>query len=101
MIGELGDVLLQVMLHAQIGEDEGMFTIDDVVESISAKMVRRHPHVFGDVQVRDAEDVVGQLAKNQRRREGREIRRAHFFISRCGKIIAEFNACRSVSKKSS
>ena len=58
MIGELGDVLLQVMLHAQIGEDEGMFTIDDVVESISAKMVRRHPHVFGDVQVRDEEDVI-------------------------------------------
>ena len=44
MIGELGDVLLQVMLHAQIGEDEGMFTIDDVIEGITAKMVRRHPH---------------------------------------------------------
>ncbi|GIN58035.1 MazG family protein [Lederbergia ruris] len=57
MIEELGDVLLQIMLHAQIGEDEGMFSIEDVLESISRKMVRRHPHVFGDVKVRDAEEV--------------------------------------------
>lgn len=70
MIGELGDVLLQVMLHAQIGEDEGMFTIEDVVESISAKMVRRHPHVFGDVQVRDAEDVVVNWQKIKEKEKG-------------------------------
>lgn len=44
---ELGDVLLQVVFHAQIGADAGTFTIDDVVRSISDKMVRRHPHVFG------------------------------------------------------
>ncbi|MFF2459952.1 nucleoside triphosphate pyrophosphohydrolase [Peribacillus simplex] len=58
MIGELGDVLLQVMLHSQIGEDEGMFTIDDVIEGITAKMIRRHPHVFGDVKVNGEEDVL-------------------------------------------
>lgn len=58
MIGELGDVLLQVMLHSQIAEDEGMFTVDDVVEGISAKMVRRHPHVFGNIQVEGTEDVL-------------------------------------------
>lgn len=44
---ELGDVLLQVVFHAQIGAEAGTFTIDDVVRSISEKMVRRHPHVFG------------------------------------------------------
>lgn len=70
MIGELGDVLLQVMLHAQIGEDEGMFTIDDVVESISAKMVRRHPHVFGEVQVRDEEDVMINWQKIKEEEKG-------------------------------
>jgi tetrapyrrole methylase family protein/MazG family protein len=58
IIEELGDVLLQVMLHAQIGEDEGWFSIDDVIRSTSAKMVRRHPHVFQDVQVSGAEEVV-------------------------------------------
>ncbi|MGE7112670.1 nucleoside triphosphate pyrophosphohydrolase [Lysinibacillus sp. NPDC047702] len=58
MIEELGDVLLQVFLHAQIGEDQGYFTLEDVLASISEKMIRRHPHVFGDVSVEDAEDVV-------------------------------------------
>ncbi|EPZ37491.1 Tetrapyrrole methyltransferase [Anoxybacillus ayderensis] len=58
IIEELGDVLLQVMLHAQIGEDEGMFSIDDVIRAITEKMIRRHPHVFGDVHVEHAEQVV-------------------------------------------
>jgi tetrapyrrole methylase family protein / MazG family protein len=46
---ELGDVLLQVVLHSQIAADEGTFTVDDVVASIHAKILRRHPHVFGDL----------------------------------------------------
>ena len=58
LIEELGDVLLQVLLHAQIGEDDGYFNIDDVIEGLSAKMVRRHPHVFGDRVAETAEDVV-------------------------------------------
>lgn len=58
MIEELGDVLLQVMLHAQIGEDDGYFSINDVIESITAKMIRRHPHVFGSVEVDGVEDVL-------------------------------------------
>lgn len=58
MIEELGDVLLQVFLHAQIGEDQGYFTLEDVLASVSEKMIRRHPHVFGDVSVEDADDVV-------------------------------------------
>ncbi|WP_416143816.1 nucleoside triphosphate pyrophosphohydrolase [Planococcus koreensis] len=55
---ELGDVLLQVFLHAQIGQDNGYFQLEDVLASISSKMIRRHPHVFGDVKVGGAEDVV-------------------------------------------
>ncbi|KIL52519.1 nucleoside triphosphate pyrophosphohydrolase [Jeotgalibacillus soli] len=58
MIEELGDVLLQVMLHAQIGEDSGYFTIQDVIFGISEKMVRRHPHVFGDATANSTEEVV-------------------------------------------
>lgn len=45
---ELGDVLLQVLFHSQIGTESGTFTIDDVLEQLSDKLVRRHPHVFGD-----------------------------------------------------
>ena len=47
MIEELGDVLLQVVMHAQIAKEEGIFTMEDVVNEVSCKMVRRHPHVFG------------------------------------------------------
>lgn len=57
IIEELGDVLLQVMLHARIGEDEGYFSIDDVIQGISEKMVRRHPHVFGNETAESARDV--------------------------------------------
>ncbi|MBH0231833.1 nucleoside triphosphate pyrophosphohydrolase [Halobacillus yeomjeoni] len=58
MVEELGDILLQVMLHSQIGEDEGFFTIDDVIVSVTDKMIRRHPHVFESVTVNDADEVV-------------------------------------------
>lgn len=52
---ELGDLLLQVVFHAQIARDEGHFTIDDVTQAISEKMIRRHPHVFGDENQRSAD----------------------------------------------
>lgn len=54
---ELGDVLLQVLFHAVIAEDAGAFTISDVAHQLREKMVRRHPHVFGDVDAADAETV--------------------------------------------
>ncbi|WP_198507873.1 nucleoside triphosphate pyrophosphohydrolase [Bacillus sp. FJAT-45037] len=76
LIEELGDVLLQVMLHAQIGEDEGWFTIQDVVKSVSEKMIRRHPHVFGDKTVAHAGEVVdnwNQIKLAEKSHENREF----------------------------
>ena len=58
IVEELGDVLLQVFLHAQIGEDNGYFSMEDVLNSIASKMIRRHPHVFGDVKADNSEDVI-------------------------------------------
>jgi tetrapyrrole methylase family protein/MazG family protein len=55
---ELGDVLLQVVLQSQIAADEGEFTIEDVVDGINEKIVRRHPHVFGEVQGVDSPAAV-------------------------------------------
>ncbi len=55
---ELGDLMMQVFLHAQIAEGDGQFDIDDVAEGIRAKLIRRHPHVFGDAQAADASAVV-------------------------------------------
>ncbi|HSU80726.1 MAG TPA: nucleoside triphosphate pyrophosphohydrolase [Candidatus Angelobacter sp.] len=57
LVEELGDVLLQVMLHAQIGEDEGYFNIYDIIRALSEKMIRRHPHVFGNWHVKNADEV--------------------------------------------
>ena len=53
---ELGDVLLQVVMHAQLAAEEGRFTMDDVVQGVSEKMVRRHPHVFGGIKVDSVEE---------------------------------------------
>lgn len=58
IIEELGDVLLQVFLHAQIGEDDGYFVMEDVLEAVGSKMIRRHPHVFGDSEVANSEEVL-------------------------------------------
>lgn len=55
---ELGDLLLQVVMHSQIAREEGLFTMDDVVQMISEKMVRRHPHVFGTTEVADSQEVL-------------------------------------------
>lgn len=55
---ELGDLLLQIVFHARIAEESGLFSMQDVIDGITAKLIRRHPHVFGDVSVRDAGEVV-------------------------------------------
>jgi tetrapyrrole methylase family protein/MazG family protein len=55
---ELGDVLLQVLLHAQIRKEHGTFGFEDVAHRLADKLIRRHPHVFGDTRVSDSEDVL-------------------------------------------
>jgi tetrapyrrole methylase family protein / MazG family protein len=72
IVEELGDVLLQVMLHAQIGEDDAYFTIDDVIAGIAEKMVRRHPHVFGDVKADDVDEVLKNWEEIKQQEKGEE-----------------------------
>lgn len=73
MVEELGDVLLQVFLHAQIGEDNGYFNLEEVLASISEKMIRRHPHVFGTVAVEDADEVVANWEEIKRKEKGEPL----------------------------
>src|SRR5690242_9065852 len=56
---ELGDLLLQVVFHARMAEEQGAFDFGAVVEAITRKLVRRHPHVFGDASAREPKDVEG------------------------------------------
>lgn len=57
---ELGDLMLQIMLHAKIAEDNNFFNISDVINTLNAKLKARHPHVYGDIELETAEDVEKQ-----------------------------------------
>lgn len=54
---ELGDLLLHILFYAKIGSEKNKFTLDEVIQGISEKLIARHPHIYGDIQVHDEEDV--------------------------------------------
>jgi nucleoside triphosphate diphosphatase len=58
LTGELGDLLLQVLFYAEMAEEQGSFTIDDVLDALSNKLIHRHPHVFGDTKADDSAQVL-------------------------------------------
>ena len=73
---ELGDLLFQIVFYAQVAAERGEFNIDDVTGQIHAKMVRRHPHVFGDVVVRDNEELLRNweaLKAEEKRAAGKTV----------------------------
>ncbi|MEM9227327.1 MAG: MazG family protein, partial [Verrucomicrobiota bacterium] len=74
---ELGDILIHVFMHAQMAEEAGHFDLEDVAAEVNAKLIRRHPHVFGDLDLEDSEAVIqtwdqikAQEKKNGPQREG-------------------------------
>jgi tetrapyrrole methylase family protein/MazG family protein len=70
VVEELGDVLLQVMLHSQIGSDDGMFSVDDVIRTLTEKMIRRHPHVFSTAVVSGTDEVLSNWQEIKRAEKG-------------------------------
>lgn len=70
LIEELGDVLLQIVFHAQIGKEEGFFNINDVIKGICNKMIERHPHVFGEIQVNSSDQVLDNWDKIKKEEKG-------------------------------
>ena len=68
---ELGDLLLQVIFHSEIGKEKDEFTLEDVIKGITEKLVRRHPHVFGESNVKDTKDVLHQWSRIKQK-EGRK-----------------------------
>ena len=72
---ELGDLLFQIVFLARIAKERGRFTIEDVIRGIAEKMVRRHPHVFGDDTAEDADEVLRNweaIKRREKRDAGRE-----------------------------
>jgi tetrapyrrole methylase family protein / MazG family protein len=73
MCEEMGDLLMQVMLHAQIAEDDGEFTIEEVICTLNEKLIRRHPHVFGTAEAETSEQVVvnwEEIKTEEKRKKG-------------------------------
>lgn len=100
MCEELGDLLLQIVMHAEIAGEEGLFTMDDVVNEISRKMVRRHPHVFGTTEVSGVSDVLNNWDDiKKKEKEGkawiesplREIPAEHPALTRASKVLKKVN----------
>jgi len=69
MVEELGDLLLQVIFHCQLARERGAFDFEKVARAITDKLIRRHPHVFGNVKVKNVDPGLGQLGKDQTRGE--------------------------------
>lgn len=75
MCEELGDLLLQIMLHSQMAEEEGFFTVDDVVSELCEKLIRRHPHVFGEGKARGADQALAnweEIKRKEKEQKGRD-----------------------------
>ena len=73
MCEELGDLLLQIMFHAQMEDEPGTFTVYDVIEQLNEKLIRRHPHVFGDREADDADEALANwqaIKEEEKRKEG-------------------------------
>jgi len=109
---ELGDLLMQVVFHAQVAKDAGNFDIDDVVEGISSKMISRHPHVFGDARFDTPEEVVKQW-QERKKEEGKfrnsalegvpkelpSLLRAHRLQSRAAKVGFDWEKVEDIFDK--
>ncbi len=93
---ELGDVLLQVVMHAEIAAEEGLFTMEDVVDEVSRKMIRRHPHVFGTCSADTSEEALvnwEEIKKEEKKHKEwidsplREIPRELPALTRAAKVL--------------
>ena len=73
---ELGDLLMQVMLHSQIATDRNEFSVDEVIENLTEKLVRRHPHVFGSVVATDENEVLENWEEIKRGEDGNKDRKS-------------------------
>ncbi len=111
---ELGDLLLQIVFQAQIADEEGAFNFDDVAQSIADKLVRRHPHVFGDVQADTPETVIRNWEKIKKTEKSGDaprslvegiprhlpaLSRAHLVQKRVARVGFEWDEIRGVVDK--
>ncbi len=95
---ELGDVLLQVMMHSQIACEEQLFTVEDVVQEVAQKMVRRHPHVFGTASADTVQAVLETWEQVKEQEKGKSTDKASE-MKRVAKALPALLRCQKVLKK--
>jgi XTP/dITP diphosphohydrolase len=99
---ELGDLLLQVVLQAQIASEQNQFSLTEVAQGITQKLIRRHPHVFGDVEVRDAEEVHKNWEQIKAAEKGETVEEAQLLsrkLSRYARTLPALMAGMKISQK--
>ncbi|MFB8790225.1 MAG: nucleoside triphosphate pyrophosphohydrolase [Potamolinea sp.] len=99
---ELGDLLLQVVLQAQIASETGQFSMKEVAEGITEKLIRRHPHVFGDVEVQDIEEVHKNWEQIKATEKGETTEQAQLLsrkLARYARSLPPLMAGMKISKK--
>lgn len=99
---ELGDLLLQVVLQTQIASEQQNFTLEDVAEGITTKLIRRHPHVFGDVQVNSADEVNQNWEKIKSAEKGETAEQANLLsrkLARYARTLPPLMAGMKISTK--
>ena len=112
MAEELGDILMQVVFHARMAEEKGMFTLQDVIDGVTDKLIERHPHVFGTVQVANSDEVLTnwEAIKLQEKPERERVLdgiykglpsllRAHKIQKRVAKVGFDWTETEDVKKK--
>jgi XTP/dITP diphosphohydrolase len=102
IVEELGDLLLQVVLQAQIASEYGQFTLQEVAQGIAQKLVRRHPHVFGDVTVENIEEVSDNWEKIKAAEKGESPEQSQLLsrqLSRYARTLPPLMAGMKISRK--
>ena len=103
LIEELGDVLEQVVLHAQIAADDGAFTIDDVIHGLNEKLVRRHPHVFGEHAAAgdggEVQDIWDEVKAAERAASGEKDERPQGLLDSVPRSLPALMQCQKISKR--
>ncbi len=94
---ELGDVLLQVIFHAELGEEQGSFTLSDIAKELSDKLVRRHPHVFGDSHASGTAAVLSQWDAIKATEKGQS--KARPYLHGCGEGLPSLMRARKLSER--
>lgn len=103
LVEELGDVLEQVVLHAQIAADEGAFTIDDVIHGLNEKLVRRHPHVFGERAAAgdggEVQDIWDEVKAAERAAAGEKDKRPRGLLESVPRSLPALMQCQKISRR--